>query len=344
MKPSSLIALATVSILASTAAVAQDAVGNRARLNAASIDALVTTIDDHYALRDTLGIDWGSLFAPQREALIAAESQLDFGDLLVPLLAPVGDRSLQLIADGIRLRTAGFTGFRNYNVAYVDAKLEGTQYRSSFVVSGTLPEGIGYIRIGSLHPNHGPQVARSFSALRDMADLPALIIDVRPDPGGPDATIAEKFAGCFVDEPSVYVRFVEVDPATPGRFLDPVDRVVEPNPSQPHYAGPVVVLMGPINAESSELFLLMMRQAPRAVLVGNTSNGTGGAPRPYRLPNGVVVELASRTELTPDGARLAGRGVDPDVTIDLTGEAYRDRDAVFDAAYDLLVQRLESEE
>jgi C-terminal processing protease CtpA/Prc len=56
----------------------------------------------------------------------------------------------------------------------------------------------------------------------------------------------------------------------------------------------------------------------------------------------VVVELASRKELAPDGARLAGRGVDPDVTIDLPGGAYRDRDAVFDAAYDLLVQRLES--
>jgi hypothetical protein len=339
-----LIALTTASVLFSTVAGAQDAESNRARLNAASIDALLTAIDEHYALRDTVDIEWDKLLAPQREALVAAQSQLDFSDLLAPLLATAGDRDLQLTAGGHRVKTAGFNGFRNYNVAYVDSKLPDMRYRSSLVVTGTLPGGIGYIRIGSFSPEYGPQVARSFSALRDMIEAPGLMIDVRPDPGGPDTALAEKFAGCFVEEPKIYAQIVEVDPEAPGGFREPVDLVVEPNPTQPHYAGPVVVLMGPVNARSSELFLLMMRQAPNSVLVGNTSNGTGGAPKPHRLPNGVIVELPSRKELSPDGALLAGRGIDPDVTIDLPGETYEKQDGVFDAAYELLVRRLESGE
>jgi hypothetical protein len=342
MKNACLIALTTASILVSTVAGAQDAASDRARLNGASVDALVTVIDEHYALRDTVDIEWDELLAPQREALIAAESQLDFGDLLAPLLATLGDRGLQLTAGGHRLKTAGFDGFRNYNVAYVDSKLPDMQYRSSYVVTGTLPEGIGYIRIGSFRPDHGPQVARSFAALREMVEAPALMIDVRADPGGSDASLAEKFAGCFIREPKIYGQIVEVDLEDPGGFREPVDLVVEPNPKQPHYAGPVAVLMGPINARSSELFLLMMRQAPNAVLVGNTSDGTGGAPKPHRLPNGVIVELASRRELSPDGTLLAGRGIDPDVTIDLPGSTYEKQDPVFDAAYELLVRRLES--
>ena len=76
--------------------------------------------------------------------------------LLAPLLATLGDRGLQLTAGGHRLKTAGFDGFRNYNVAYVDSKLPDMRYRSSFVVTGTLPEGIGYIRIGSFRPEYGP--------------------------------------------------------------------------------------------------------------------------------------------------------------------------------------------
>ncbi|MBN2584189.1 MAG: hypothetical protein JXL80_14095, partial [Planctomycetes bacterium] len=114
------------------------------------------------------------------------------------------------------------------------------------------------------------------------------------------------------------------------------DRTIHPKRGRPKYRGKVAVLMGPVNMSSCESFLLMMKHGAGATLVGQTSYGSSGNPKPSALGNGVTVFLPSWRDLLPDGTLLEGKGITPDVAVETTPEALTRSDAVLEAALKLL--------
>ena len=96
-----------------------------------------------------------------------------------------------------------------------------------------------------------------------------------------------------------------------------------------------MVLMGPANVSSAEAFLLMMRQAPRCTLMGDSSYGSSGNPKPVALANGVTAFLPSWVALTLDEDSLEGNGVSPDVAVAFPDEP-PDEDPLISAAVEWL--------
>ena len=82
---------------------------------------------------------------------------------------------------------------------------------------------------------------------------------------------------------------------------------------------------------SCESFLLMMKCAPDVVIVGDTSQGSSGNPKPFDLGNGVTVLLPTWKDMTPDGQELEGVGVPADIKVVATPNEFRSADPVLAA-------------
>ena len=91
---------------------------------------------------------------------------------------------------------------------------------------------------------------------------------------------------------------------------------------------------------ANESFVLMMKKAKDAIIVGQRTAGSSGNPKPYDLGNGVTVLLPSWQVLRPDGTCWEGEGIAPDVFVPCTSRDFRDRDPPLDKALELLRKRI----
>lgn len=97
-----------------------------------------------------------------------------------------------------------------------------------------------------------------------------------------------------------------------------------------NYSGNLYVLSGPAVMSSNESFILMMKQVPKAKVVGMRTYGSSGNPIPRELSNGVTVYLPSWQAYTLDGKLIEGNGVDPDVEIITSKKDFENNDILVD--------------
>lgn len=172
-------------------------------------------------------------------------------------------------------------------------------------------------------------MSKLYIALNEFAGAPGLIIDVRGNGGGSEP-LAQEFAGCFIDKPKLYAKHITIKSA--NKFGKAHERMLKPNKSQPKYMGKVAVLAGPAVMSSCEAFVLMMKQVPDCKIVGETTQGSSGNPKPHDLGNGVTVYLPSWQTMLPDGRCFEGRGIRPDILIKVRPDQITTKDPVIEAA------------
>jgi carboxyl-terminal processing protease len=80
---------------------------------------------------------------------------------------------------------------------------------------------------------------------------------------------------------------------------------------------PLVVLVNVGSASAAEVVAGALRDAHRAVLVGETTFGTGTVLKEFPLSDGSALLLAVGEWLTPDGHTIWHKGIAPDVEVSL---------------------------
>ncbi|MCB1079399.1 MAG: hypothetical protein KDM64_16390 [Verrucomicrobiae bacterium] len=304
-----------------------------------SVAQLRTAIERGYSYREVHVVDWAAEWRRHEPRLLAAPSPRAFAEVAGEMLAATRDPHIWLTA-GNELVPAFRRDVRseiNVGPALLPSLIQGWNQVHPVVATGEVAPGIGYIAIHSWERKHAPgSLEAAFAALAGMADRSAIIVDVRLNSGG-DERLAREFAGCFIRQRAKYAQHVTLDPAT-GGFSAPVERWVEPTAGRPAYAGRVAVLMGRVNMSSAEAFLLMMRQAPKATLVGGRSYGASGNPQPHPLANGVTVFLPSWKALFPDGTPLETVGIAPTVEVKTTPTDFTRADPVLEKAIEVVRQ------
>jgi hypothetical protein len=306
--------------------------------NEEAIKQLRRGIDEQYSYRDIRKVDWDKLFREKGDALRRAESAERFATVAGELLANAKDKHIWLYAGEQRFGSYVNPVTPNVNFSRLKALIPGWQKRSAAVFSGRFIDGIGYIYISDWEGDHAEALEQTYVAIWEFSDAPGLVVDVRTNGGGSEP-LAEDFAGCFVDAPKVYAQHVYRAANEPGGFTKPHNRVLEPNKRRPKYRGKVAVLMGPANMSSCEAFLLMMKQVPGCKLIGATSQGSSGNPKPTELGNGVTVYLPSWKAMRPDGSCFEGEGIAPDIVVEVTQSQLSSRDPVLEAALKFLRER-----
>lgn len=80
---------------------------------------------------------------------------------------------------------------------------------------------------------------------------------------------------------------------------------------------PLIVLVNPGTASSSEIFAGAVQDQQRGQVVGETTFGTGTVLQPYTLQDGSELLLGVKQWLTPNGRLIRNQGIQPDVIVEL---------------------------
>jgi carboxyl-terminal processing protease len=243
------------------------------------------------------------------------------GDLRLELWLPPAAVALLRGAEGSMAQVA----FRDSDDETVLGELEREVVMSELVRLGNLPpilletgfwketlsDGrvVGFLRFTAWFP---PIVARIAEAMDELRDADAIVLDLRGNPGGLGG-LAMGIGGHFLAERASLgtmrtrggsLEFV-VNPQTvtaDGRRVVP-------------YGGPVVILTDPLTASTSEIFAGGLQGLGRATVMGESTAGQALPALLVPLPNGDLLLHAVADFTAPDGSRLEGRGVLPDVIV-----------------------------
>lgn len=305
--------------------------------NRAALTALKTAIDRNYSQRDRLKVDWDRRFADFSPRLEAANTPRKFGELAAELLAPAQDQHLWLTLNSTLIPTDHRPTQVNFNLPVLHRQVPGWKQLSGSVVTGSFGGGIAYLLIASWDRDDASSYKAVFQALDEAvrAKASGMIIDVRPNGGG-DETFAQEFAGCFVDTPRAYAKDLH---RQDGQTIGPFTRTLEPNATRPTFHFRLAVLMGPGCVSSTESFLMMMKQVSGCRLIGTTSGGSSGNPKPFDLGNGVVAFIPSWIDLQLDGSEIEGVGIRPDIRVEPSPTELATHDPILDAALACLRDR-----
>jgi carboxyl-terminal processing protease len=190
-----------------------------------------------------------------------------------------------------------------------------------------LANGIGYLRFSGFLDAVLDGVLQ---AIDDLHDAPALIIDLRGNPGGL-FFVRKAIASQLVGMPEVFIRYQYRDHLE-ETFLDPI-----PNA----YPGEVAILVDEHSASSSEEFAGSLQALGRATIVGSQTPGRCLTANIVPLPNGAILVYPFSQSQTPDGRVLENNGVVPDIPVALERqELLRGVDAQLQEAFEYLTARI----
>ncbi|MFL6208220.1 MAG: S41 family peptidase [Pyrinomonadaceae bacterium] len=183
-----------------------------------------------------------------------------------------------------------------------------------------IADGIGYIRFTTFIEALNPKLR---AAVESMHDAPGLIIDLRGNGGGDDS-VALKLVNLLFDRPTGLM-------ITRTRKGDNND--YRARPAEHPYLGPLVILVDELSGSASEQITAGLQESGRAYVVGKQSQGDDMDADLLKLPTGADLIYAVGQPRTPKGVIIEGRGVIPDLAVNLTrAELLQGNDAQLTAA------------
>lgn len=186
-------------------------------------------------------------------------------------------------------------------------------------------------------------IAQLFEELAlELDEADGLLLDLRGNPGGV-AALAPGVAGYLLDEKqslgTLRYRTNSLELVAMPR------RVTRSGESIEIFQGPVAILIDAQSASTSEIFAASLQDFGRARLFGERTMAAALPAVVEELPNGDYLMHALADLLRPNGGRIEGVGVTPDVEVPVTLEGLRaGRDEVRLAALAWLAEEIAKEQ
>ncbi len=174
------------------------------------------------------------------------------------------------------------------------------------IIPGT---NIAFIRLSQFSNGAAKDVAQAIENVKDRG-AQAIIFDLRNNPGGL-LQEAINVTSQFLTAGNV----LQQEDANGKRTVYPVKK----GGAAPDI--PMVVLVNRGTASSSEIFAGAMQDHQRALVVGETTFGTGTVLQPFTLDDGSELLLGTSQWLTAKGRLIRKHGIEPDVPVDLPAGA-----------------------
>jgi carboxyl-terminal processing protease len=169
------------------------------------------------------------------------------------------------------------------------------------------PGGIGYLQIASFQETTAQEVDTALLAL-GKADMKALILDLRGNPGGLVETVI-----------ATARKFLPLGVIVSTENQDPRHNTVYQARNPSALTLPLVVLVDGDTASAAEVLAGALKDNKRGRLVGQATFGKGCSqkllklpPGPGGVPTGAIRVTVARL-FSPSGAPYTGRGVTPHV-------------------------------
>jgi carboxyl-terminal processing protease len=165
-------------------------------------------------------------------------------------------------------------------------------------------DGIGYVRVAAFSRRATEQLRSQIASLT-KGGAHRLIIDVRNAAAG-DLAEGITAARLFVGSGTLGVR----ESRLAGQAK------IEANKGDGAITLPVTVLVDSGTSGPAELFAAALAGNKRAELIGERTVGRTGVQELMKLPDGSALWITSSRYLTPSGAPLQAKGLEPDVAVD----------------------------
>lgn len=308
-------------------------------LNAKALGALQKILASSYSYYDLRQIDWKKLYREHRDPILACRTDAAWASAVATMLRPTQDLHLYLRVDGQIFATGSRRIDSLFRGKHLQKYLTGLAQPIQGVITGKTKGGIAYIMISSWTSKIDKDLLDVvMQKVFKNESVKALIVDVRPNSGG-DEIMARRIASRFVKGTKVYAKNVYRTGKGNKGFGPALARRIQGCKDEDRFGRPVAVLMSRYCMSSNEAFLLMMKQAEKCTLVGQTSFGSSGNPKPHELPNGVTVFVPSWKALLPDGTCFEGQGIAPDVEVVPDEKDLRTSDPILEKAIDVLHEK-----
>jgi carboxyl-terminal processing protease len=180
------------------------------------------------------------------------------------------------------------------------------------VVAKLTPERLGYIRLLGFARGAGSQLRSRVTKLeRDGAQ--GIVLDLR-DNGGGLFSEGIDVASVFIDGGTIVSYKARGQPEkvyrARGNAFDDI---------------PLVVLVNEGTASASEIVAGALQDSDRAILVGEKTYGKGSVQEVFPLSDASALKITTGAYYTPNGRNIAGSGIEPDVEVDSTRTAQKQR-------------------
>jgi C-terminal peptidase prc len=222
--------------------------------------------------------------------------------------------------DHLQLATLRFTSRNDSACASFDPSLPSG---CAEIEVKRLANNIGYLRFSGFL---NAVLDRVLQAIDNFHDTPALIIDLRGNPGGL-FFVRKAIASQLVGTPELFIRYQYRD-SLEDAYLDPVAEA---------YQGKVVILVDEYSISSSEEFAGSLQALGRATIIGSQTPGSCLVMNIESLPYGTILGYPFGQPQTSDGRVLENNGVVPDIEVSLgRQQLLQGRDTQLEAALNYL--------
>ena len=272
---------------------------------AATFAVAAATVSEQYFPQPDAA--WETARAEITGTLDADATAVELFDALVALLGALGDPELRLALDADGLPESWSVEAGGLGAAL--AAHPAARQLDGGVITRVVADGVGYLGIVRLAAGTGDEQRILAGAIDEvLSGAGGLVIDLRGASGGIEEA-ALLVATRFVPAESA----VAVVLARDGDGLVPSGEfTVTPVPTG-HFAGPIVVLVGPATSGAGELLALVLADLPQVTLVGEPTAGSPRAPLVRLLPNGWSLGVPNLEVLDAAGVARVGVPLEPDV-------------------------------
>ena len=184
---------------------------------------------------------------------------------------------------------------------------------------------VALIRVTSFQ-RHYYDIAAINRFFREARDARAIVLDLRNNRGGLaffSRHLASKFGNrndlfsLKVDKRRLRKAMAQLGDDAPSlATLANAAKKVRPLPCSRNYKGKVVVLVDNLSASGADMLPAYLKAHNKAIVLGDTTAGALQLARTFPLPYGFRLYAPIAELLTPDGLRLEGQGLEPNVKLD----------------------------
>lgn len=169
---------------------------------------------------------------------------------------------------------------------------------------------IGYIAIVQFDENTDEQFSEALADLKKQG-MKSVIFDVRSNPGGLYTTVCNMLDEILPEGTLVYT-------------MDKYEMKEEQTSDAECLDMPMAVLINGDSASASEIFAGAIQDFDAGEIVGTQSFGKGIVQSIYPLDDGSAIKLTMAKYYTPNGVNIHGKGITPDVEVELPADAKTD--------------------
>lgn len=192
----------------------------------------------------------------------------------------------------------------------VDVTLERSRVDVVSVFGEILAPGQAYIRIAAFSDNTPADFRRVIASLREQGTIAGVVLDLRNNPGGVlESAVA--IADALLDSGNIV--------AASGRAPEARFRM-DAEPGQLLEGADVIVLVNRGSASAAEILAGALKDNGRARLVGQRTYGKGSVQSVIPFDDGRALKLTTSRYVTPGGAPIDARGIEPDWPLDTAAD------------------------